>query len=88
MATCIKDRTIHFPASAKGILSLFCMGQDAKQVTLRGLQYPMENGMLSSSFPLGVSNHFIGQPASISVGSGTLLALYDIENGFPSGECV
>ena len=86
MVTCIKDRTIHFPPSAKGILSLFCMGQDAKQVTLRGLQYPMENGTLSSSFPLGVSNHFIGQPVSICVGSGTLLALYDIENGFPSGD--
>lgn len=82
MATAVKNGTLTFPPSAKGILSLFCMGPDAAGVTLSGLKYPLEKGTLSSGFPLGVSNHFIGEAASVQVRQGTLLALYDIENGF------
>lgn len=82
MATAVRNGVLSFPASAKGILSLFCMGADARGVTLQGLKYSLENGSLSSSFPLGVSNHFMGQEAVISVTEGTVLALYGIENGF------
>lgn len=82
MATAVKNGKITFPPSAKGILSLFCMGADARGVTLTGLKYPLENGSLSSGFPLGVSNHFIGKEALVQVKDGTLLALYDNENGF------
>lgn len=82
MATTVKNEALCFSPSAKGILSLFCMGADARGVTLQGLKYALENGTLTSSFPLGVSNHFTGQAASIRVNEGTLLALYDIENGF------
>lgn len=85
MATAVKNGTLRFPKTAKGVLSLFCLGSDAEGVTLRGLKYPLENGSLSSSFPLGVSNHFQGRPASVTVEKGTLLALYDVENGFPIG---
>ena len=82
MVTAVKNGKLTFPVSAKGILSLFCMGADARGVTLTGLKYPLENGTLSSGFPLGVSNHFIGQEATVQVKDGTVLALYDIENGF------
>lgn len=84
MATVIKNETIVFPAGAKGILSLFCMGKDAIGVTLTGLHYPLEKGTLTAGFPLGVSNHFTGQEAAVTVGSGSVLALYDAGNGFPS----
>ena len=60
MATAIRNETVTFPQSAGGILSLFCFGKDAT-VTLRGLQYELEDGLLQSSFPLGVSNHFVGK---------------------------
>ena len=66
-----------------GILSVFCLGEDAKGVTLKGLKYPLENGTLTSSFPLGLSNHFTDGEASISVADGTVLVLYDVENGVP-----
>jgi thiamine pyrophosphokinase len=62
------------------------MGEDAKGVNLRNLQYPLENGTLTAGFPLGVSNHFIGKPAEISLESGSLLILWDRKNGFPSVE--
>lgn len=83
LATVIKNETLIFPAGAEGILSLFCLGPDAKGVTIEGLHYPMQNGTLSSGFPLGVSNHFTGQEARITVKRGSLLCLWDRSSGFP-----
>ena len=83
IVTVIRNETLSFPASAQGILSLFCMGPDARGVSIRGLQYCMENGTFTSGFPLGVSNHFVGSPAEISVEDGSLLCMWDRENGFP-----
>ena len=82
IATVIKNSSISFPASATGILSVFCMGADAQDVTISGLQYSLEQGCLSAGFPLGVSNHFIHQPAHIQVSDGSLLILWDKQNGF------
>ena len=82
LVTVVKNGQICFPAESKGIVSLFCLGPDAGGVTLRGLKYPLENGTLSSGFPLGVSNHFVGEKAEISVKNGSLLVLWDRENGF------
>lgn len=81
VATVLKNGTLHFDAKAEGIISVFCMGADAKGVTIKGLQYPLQNATLSAGFPLGVSNHFIGEKAEISVKDGSLLILYDRKNG-------
>lgn len=83
LITVIKNETIVFPPSCEGILSVFCLGADAEDVTIRDLQYPLEHGTLSSGFPLGVSNHFIGNGGTISVKSGSLLVMWDRSNGFP-----
>ena len=83
IVTVIREETVTFPAGAAGILSLFCLGPDAGGVTLRGLHYPLVNGTLTSGFPLGVSNHFTGAEAAVTVGTGSLLALWDRKNGFP-----
>ena len=84
IATAVKNGSLSFPGSATGIVSVFCMGQDALGVTLTGLKYELTDGTLSAGFPLGVSNHFIGKEATVSVTNGSLLVLYDRENGFPS----
>ncbi|MBR4109178.1 MAG: thiamine diphosphokinase [Oscillospiraceae bacterium] len=83
LATVIKNGSIHFDANAKGIISVFCIGKDAKGVTIQGLHYPLQNGTLTAGFPLGVSNHFTGNDAEISVKDGSLLILYDRKNGIP-----
>ena len=83
IVTAICNDSIRFSEAAEGILSLFCLGADAHGVNISGLQYPLENGTLTSGFPLGVSNHFIGKPAQISVDNGCLLAMWDRKNGFP-----
>ncbi len=82
--TVLKNEALTFPATARGVLSLFCMGPDATGVTLNNLQYPLENATLTSGFPLGVSNHFIGKECVISVKNGSLLAMWDRENGLPA----
>ena len=83
MATVVKDGSIRFSETAEGIVSLFCMGRDARGVTIRGLHYPLEDGTLTAGFPLGVSNLFEGEPARIRVDHGSILVLYDRKNGFP-----
>ena len=77
IVTVVKDGKITLPARDKGIVSVFCIGADAHGVTIKGLQYPLENGTLTAGFPLGVSNHFIGQEAEISVQTGSLLIIYN-----------
>ena len=86
LATVLKNGTLRFPAKAEGILSVFCLGADAEGVSIRGLQYGLENGTLCAGFPLGVSNHFVGTEASIHVEKGSLLVLYDVTNGFAKVE--
>jgi thiamine pyrophosphokinase len=86
LVTVIKNESIVFPSGAEGVLSLFCLGPDATGVTIEGLHYPLQNGTLSSGFPLGVSNHFTGQEARITVKQGSLLCLWDRKNGFPHRE--
>ena len=86
IATALKNGALTFPETAKGILSVFCMGQDATGVTLQGLKYALTDGTLTAGFPLGVSNHFIGEKATISVNNGSLFVLYDRENGLPVRE--
>lgn len=83
IVTCIRNESLHFPPSASGIVSVFCLGADARGVCLQGLQYPLEGGTLTAGFPLGVSNHFVGKDACISVEDGSLLVLYDRKNGLP-----
>ena len=83
MVTVLKDGMVAFPESCRGILSVFCMGADAENVTIEGLQYGLEKGTLSAGFPLGVSNHFVGKAARVSVEKGSVLLLWDRTNGFP-----
>ena len=77
-ATCIRDgSSITFPDYMTGYLSVFCNSGMAEGVTLSNLKYPLENDTLSSSFPLGVSNQFVGQSARVSVQKGSLLLIWE-----------
>lgn len=71
--TAIRDSSITFPAQEKGILSVFCMGADAGGVTIRDAFYEIADVTLTAGFPLGVSNHFVGKPITVSVEKGSLL---------------
>lgn len=83
LVTVLKNDTLSFPSLSDGVLSAFCMGADATGVNLQGLQYPLTDGVLCAGFPLGVSNHFIGKPATVSVKNGSLLLFYPRKAGIP-----
>ena len=59
------------------LLSVFCMGADAKGITITGAQYPLENAVLTAEFPLGVSNHILADEATVTVENGTLLICWE-----------
>jgi thiamine pyrophosphokinase len=86
IATTLQNSALSFPGTAEGILSVFCMGNDAFGVTLTGLKYPLLGGTLTAGFPLGISNHFTGKLSTVQVKEGSLLLLYDRANGFPRRE--
>lgn len=75
--TAIHETSLAFPAGRRGTLSVFCPGGDARGVCLSGLHYPLRDAVLTSSFPLGVSNDFTGAPAQVSVREGSLLLMWE-----------
>ncbi len=84
IATVVKNKSLTFPAGKAGNLSVFCMGSDARGVSLSGLKYSLEDGQLSAGFPLGVSNRLTGKAATVSVRDGSLLVLWDRNAGLPT----
>ena len=83
LVTVLKNGTLTFPEGNEGLISVFCMGRDAKGVTETGLYYSLEKDTLTSGFPLGASNHFTGKRVTITVEDGSLLILWDRKNGLP-----
>lgn len=70
----LTDGTLTLPSPGPGVLlSVFCQGDRAEGVLLRGVKYPLKDAVLQGDIPLGVSNEFSGGDAQISVRRGTLL---------------
>ena len=65
--------------TGEGVLSVFCLSGEARGVTEQGLLYGLDNAVMVSGYPIGVSNEFTGVPATISVTDGTLIILWSAE---------
>jgi thiamine pyrophosphokinase len=76
--TVIKNGAISLKGEKDSYISVFAIGGVAEGVTLKGLDYEVENVTLTPDFPLGVSNKFTDKEAEISVKSGALLVIYQI----------
>lgn len=76
--TALCNGTLTLPAREEGIFSLFCLGGEAQGVSIRGAQYPLDRVPLSPFFPLGVSNHFQGNPIEVQVEEGCLLVGWEL----------
>ena len=66
----ISGETVSFPPSCRGYLSVFSHTDRCTGVSLKGLKYELEDAELTNCFPLGVSNEFLGVPATVTVGEG------------------
>lgn len=71
----LKNETRRLHCRERGIVSVFAYGGMAKNVSIEGLLYEVSHVDLSADFPLGVSNHWNGQNATITVGEGSLLLI-------------
>lgn len=70
-----QNETVRFLPTAQGYLSLFSMGDRAEGVTIRNMKYELNSATITNSFPIGISNEFIGEQASITVENGTLVII-------------
>lgn len=77
--TAVTDGEIAFGKIDTGYVSVFSCSDRAAGVFEQNLKYELDDVVLTNSFPLGVSNEFIGKESRIAVGEGTLLV------GFPKG---
>ncbi len=75
----VRNGTLRFPAAARGYLSVFCSGDAARGVTLRGLKYPLDDATVTCGVPIGVSNEFLGEEALVRVREGCLVVLWQGE---------
>ena len=64
-----------------GTFSVFAHGGPCEGVTLSGVKYPLADAALTPDRPLGISNEFLGERATVSLLSGTLLLFYSINGG-------
>ncbi len=63
------------PCKTEYYLSLLPYGGNAEGVCIHGAEYPLENKTLNTSFPLGVSNGFVGNDVTVTLKSGYLLCI-------------
>jgi thiamine pyrophosphokinase len=74
--TVIHNSQIDFEANMAGFVSVFAFGDVAECVSETGLKYTLSDATLQNTYPMGVSNEFIGETSCISVRNGTLLIVF------------
>lgn len=75
MMLIIKNEAVHFRKNLEGYLSLFSMVEESRGVTIEGMKYPLDKAVVRNDFPVGISNEFVGEAASVSVEDGTLVCM-------------
>ncbi len=75
--TAVKNGEVSFAPDVHGSLSVYSMTERCTGVNLVGLRYPLCDALVTSDFPLGVSNTFTGVRATVSVQHGILLVLWE-----------
>ncbi|KAB7787887.1 thiamine diphosphokinase [Bifidobacterium cebidarum] len=89
VVTAICDGSLSFAAhpvpEAGHMVSVFSLSDVSLDVNEPGLKYELEHGTLTNTVVQGVSNEFRdNKPASISVGSGTLIVTFPAEVALPN----
>lgn len=71
------SKNLVFSPKSNGRISLFAINGKADGVNISYLKYEAHDITLDPSFPLGVSNSFVGKEAQISVKNGDLLVIWE-----------
>ncbi len=75
--TALTNGRISFDSSYKGYVSVFSHTDKCEGVTISDMKYTIDNGCITNSFPLGVSNEFIGKNSMISVEKGIAIIVFN-----------
>lgn len=78
----IRCDRIDFKKECSGYFSVFSFDEISKGVSITGAKYPLEDAVITNGFPIGVSNEFVGQHASVSVCDGTLHVIFECQDPF------
>lgn len=71
----LKNGTLDIPRRNAYTLSIFAYGGKAIGVTLKGMQYPLNDAVVTETFPIGLGNHIIEPLGRVSVLDGSLLVV-------------
>ena len=69
----LQDGTLSLPRREGFALSVFAFSERCRGVSLHGTKYTLTDAELENSFPLGVSNEWAEDAATVSITGGTLL---------------
>lgn len=75
MMLVLEKEEVSFRKEMEGYLSIFSLGKEARGVTLKGLKYPLNDYTMTNDNPIGISNEFIGEEASVAVEDGQLVLI-------------
>ena len=79
MMFAIQNESVTFRETMEGTVSLFSMEKETRGVTIEGLKYTLKDAVVTNDFPIGISNEFIGEKATITVEDGTLVCMIRYE---------
>lgn len=71
----LKNGTLDIPRRSAYTFSIFAYSGKAIGVTLKGMQYPLNDAVVTETFPIGLGNHIIEPVGRVSVLDGTLLVV-------------
>ena len=75
IATMLSNGSVKIKQREGYTLSVFAYSNECTDVSIKGVQYPLDCAKLNSSFPLGVSNNITAKYADISLKEGKLLII-------------
>lgn len=75
MMLVLENESVAFRREMEGYLSVFSLGKEARGVTLKGLKYPLDKYTMTNDYPIGISNEFIGEEATVAVEDGQLVLI-------------
>ena len=62
------------------MLSVFSLSERSAGVNIKGTKYELSDAVLTSDYPLGVSNEFKDEKAAVSVGNGSLMVIISLKS--------
>ncbi|MCM1363740.1 MAG: thiamine diphosphokinase [Faecalibacterium sp.] len=77
--TAIKNSRVDYDETESGMISVFSFIPESRGITISGLKYEVSDFTLKSTFPMAVSNEFLGKKSYIEVKDGALIIMSEIK---------